>query len=70
MVEGGVAGEVGAEDGGAGFDSGPEDHGNYGCCGGVSLVGVWVGVGERGGDCLWRRLWWGSYSRSLLRNSC
>ena len=31
MVEGRVAGEVGAEDGGAGFDSGPEDHGYY-CC--------------------------------------
>lgn len=29
MVEGGVAGEVGAEDGGAGFDSGPEDHVYY-----------------------------------------
>ena len=31
MVEGRVAGEVGAEDGGAGFDAGPEDHGYY-CC--------------------------------------
>ena len=32
MVEGRVAGEVGAEDGGAGFDAGPEDHGYYCCC--------------------------------------
>ena len=31
MVEGCVAGEVGAEDRGAGFDSGPEDHGYYRC---------------------------------------
>ena len=50
MVEGRVAGEICAEDGGASFDSGPEDHGYY-CCykEGVLLVEVLVGDGEGGG---------------------
>ena len=58
MVEGGVAGEVGAEDGGAGFDAGPEDHGYYCRCVKSLLVRVWVSVGARGrcgGGCVLRK---------------
>ena len=48
VVEGCVAGEVGAEDGGASFDAGPEDHGYYCRCVKSLLVWVWVSVGARG----------------------
>lgn len=55
MVEGRVAGEVGAEGGGAGFDAGPEDHGYY-CSykgeGGwlVEYLSGWLGDEAGGGN--------------------